>query len=151
MKNLIEHHADTIFVVLAFFIIWFFGFGCLRHAHASTVTRSAPPDFSRLVQAIYVAEGGARARVPYGIESVPVRRVQGRYDVSHARRICMVTVQKNWSRWVAAGARGDFVNFLGSRYAPVGAANDDRDLNRQWPANVRRIYERLSQPQLASN
>jgi hypothetical protein len=47
------------------------------------------------------------------------------------------TVVKNYERWQAAGSPGDFIDFLGARYAPVGAANDPNGLNRHWTKNVR--------------
>jgi hypothetical protein len=57
---------------------------------------------------------------------------------------CSATVQKNWDRWVAAGSKGDFIDFLGNRYCPVGAENDPENLNRHWKGNVRFYTEKFN-------
>lgn len=91
-----------------------------------------------LAKAIYIAEGAEKASVPYGIMSQPVR------SKDHARRICEASIRRNWERWVDAGCPGpDFVAFMARRWAPVGAENDDRNLNREWPDNVRRWFYKL--------
>lgn len=82
---------------------------------------------TRLVAAIYHAEGGERARVPYGILSVKVR------DAEHARQVCERTVINNHRRWVQAGRPGSFVKFLGLRYCPPSA---DRRGHDNWVRNV---------------
>ena len=88
-----------------------------------------PEEFAgRLADAIYHAEGGAKARVPYGILSVKVR------DAAHARRVCLTTVRNNWLRWETAGKTGAFVDFLADRYCPPSA---DPAGNRNWKRNVR--------------
>lgn len=66
----------------------------------------------RLLRAIYLAEGGAKARVPYGILSIRVA------DASEARRACLVTIRNNRRRWAAAGRKGDYLAFLARRYCP---------------------------------
>lgn len=55
------------------------------------------------------------------------------------------TIVKNHARWRNAGSQGDFIDFLGSRYCPVGASNDPSGLNQNWIANVKRWRSRLSQ------
>lgn len=45
-----------------------------------------------------------------------------------------VTIIKNRKRW---SGEGDFVTFLRSRYAPMGAKNDPENLNRNWIRNVK--------------
>ena len=83
----------------------------------------------RIVDAIYVAEGGARAKVPYGILSVPVK------DATEARRVCLNTVRNNWRRWGAAGRPGEYLTFLARRYCPPSV---DPVGHRNWLTNVRR-------------
>jgi len=58
---------------------------------------------------------------------------------------CAATVVKNFERWSGNGISGDgsFIEFLGSRYAPIGAENDPDNLNKNWVQNVRFWYERL--------
>lgn len=89
-----------------------------------------PEHLTRVVNAIYRAEGGSKAKVPYGILSVRVR------DAAHARRVCEATVRNNWDRWEAAGRPGDFVSFLGRRYCPPAA---DPVGHRNWVRNVTSI------------
>ena len=91
-------------------------------------------DAERLADAIYRAEGGAKAKKPYGILSIPVR------DEAHARRICINTINNNVKRWEKAGRPGDYIEFLARRYAPVGASNDPNGLNHNWVRNVKAIY-----------
>lgn len=88
---------------------------------------------ARVVEAIRCAEGGNRAKRPYGVLSVPTRSEE------HARSICLNTVRNTWERWQTAGCPGDFIDYLGKRYAPVGpnVKNDPRGLNKNWPRNVR--------------
>lgn len=81
----------------------------------------------RIVDAIYWAEGGPKAKAPYGILSIPVR------DAAHARRICSNTVQNNWRRWQDAGRPGEFIKFLGLRYCPPSA---DPVGHENWVRNV---------------
>ena len=81
-----------------------------------------------VVFAIWLAEGGNRASVPYGILSVPVR------DKAEARLVCQRTVTNNLRRWQAAGRPGCFYDFLADRYVPAAA---DRRGNVNWKRNVR--------------
>lgn len=92
---------------------------------------AAAPDpvrVERIVDAIYRAEGGERARVPYGILSVKVR------DAAHARQICRNTVVNNYRRWEQSGKPGDFLLFLAMRYCPPSV---DPVGHRNWLRNVR--------------
>lgn len=84
-----------------------------------------------LADAIYRAEGGAKARVPYGILSVKVA------NEAEARRVCENTIRNNWKRWQAAGSKGRFVDFLADRYCPPSA---DRAGNRNWKNNVSKLW-----------
>ena len=94
----------------------------------------APTD-EQIANAIYRAEGGARACVPYGILSVKVK------DAADARRICLNTIRNNRRRWQAAGRPGDYIDFLATRYAPIGAKNDPHGLNNNWAKNVKRFLK----------
>lgn len=97
--------------------------------------RAAIPDgyAERVADAIWLAEGGKKAKAPYGILSV---------KTTDPRRVCLNTIRNNWGRWEAAGKPGDFIDYLGKKYAPVGAANDPRRLNKNWPRNVRSLLRR---------
>lgn len=98
---------------------------------AITGTAEAHPQPERLATAIYWAEGGARARVPYGVLSLPVR------DADHARQITLNSIRNNWRRWEQAGRPGDFIQFMGLRWCPPSV---DAAGHTNWVRNVTRIY-----------
>ena len=81
----------------------------------------------RIVDAIYVAEGGSGTHHPYGILSV---------KTSDPRKVCATTVRHKYAQWQAAGSKGDFLNYLADRYCPPSA---DPVGNRNWKKNVRRL------------
>lgn len=85
-------------------------------------------DVEKIADAIYLAEGGEKARVPYGILSVKVK------SRLHARRVCINTINNNLKRWNNAGKPGDFISFLGDRYCPRSV--DPRG-NENWKRNVK--------------
>ena len=89
------------------------------------------PDFERLSRAIYFAEGGAATRYPYGILS--------HYKTTTPKQACLNTIAHQWRNYVAAGQRGDFVDFLSKTYAPLNAKNDPTGLNLNWAANVKSL------------
>ena len=88
-------------------------------------------NFDKIADAIYLAEGGKKAKKPFGILSVPCS------GYSDCRRICLNTIRNNFKRWQKAGSQGDFIDFLGSRYAPV----ESHPLNKNWIPNVKRLLE----------
>lgn len=83
----------------------------------------------KIADAIYIVEGRTNAKIPYGILSV---RVKGEVE---ARRVCINTIRNNYTRWEASGKTNNYIEFLGSRYAPVKA----HPLNRNWVPNMTRI------------
>lgn len=89
----------------------------------------AEPDFSRLADAIYLAEGAKKASRPYGI----FYKGCDWSNPAYCRKICLNTLRNNYKRWNKAGNPGTFLTFLASRYAPVSA----HPLNRFWLSNVR--------------
>ena len=99
------------------------------------------PDFERLVEAIYLAEGAKKAVKPFGILSVPC---DGYED---CRQVALNTVRNNWKRWQAkthgADKHPDYLSFLASRYAPIGASNDPMGLNNNWLKNIRGLYGKV--------
>lgn len=79
-----------------------------------------------IVNAIGKAENSKRH--PYGIM----------IKTKDPRKTCMNTVNNNVMRYVKAGEPGgDFIHFLSLRYAPIGAANDPRGVNKNWENNVK--------------
>jgi len=107
-------------------------------AHAEGMDREElnghmEPYFNQVVDAIYIAEGGARAKKPFGILSVPCS------DYTDCRKVAYNTVRNNYHRWIAGGRKGEYLAFLAGRYCPVGADNDPKGLNRHWLGNVERL------------
>jgi len=101
---------------------------------ASLPAAAIDPQFAECIaDAIYLAEGGQRAKVPYGILSVKVRNER------EARKVCLNTIRNNWDRWEKAGQRGDFIDFLGNRYCPPSV---DPKGNRNWRRNVKYFVAR---------
>lgn len=85
----------------------------------------------QIADAIYLAEGGAKTSHPYGILA--------HYKHTTPRQACINTIihaKKDWN------GKGDFIAFLGSRYAPIGVANDPTGLNKFWIRNVRYFLQR---------
>ena len=113
----------------------------LLFAHLSlqcpSLWASSPEYFNQVVDAIYFAEGGPKAKIPYGILSV---RVSSKEE---ARSVCYGTVKNNYARWLKSGQRVPFLEFLGARYCPVGATNDPNGLNRHWVKNVRYYLNKI--------
>ena len=103
------------------------------------MARASEPEayINRVVEAIYRAEGGKRAKVPYGVLSVKVK------TKAEARQVCYNTVRNTYRRWVKAGRPEPFLLTLAKRYAPVGAENDPKNLNQNWYRNVKKVmYEK---------
>ena len=90
---------------------------------------AAAIDVDKLADAIYWAEGGPKTNHPYGILK--------KYKVTTPRQACINTINHALKDWDGSG---DFISFLGSRYCPVGAANDPTGLNVNWVKNVTYLY-----------
>jgi hypothetical protein len=91
----------------------------------------ATPDFNKLADAIYKAEGGNKTRHPYGVLI--------KYRNTTPRQACINTCKHAWRDY--SGSEDKFITFLARRYAPVGAANDPTGLNRNWEKNVRKFLQ----------
>jgi len=87
------------------------------------------PYFETLLRAIRKAENGGPGR-EYGIlnPAAKTERQQAGW--------CAATCWKNYIRWQKQGRKGDYIEFLAARYAPVGAGNDPQNLNKNWIRNV---------------
>ena len=88
----------------------------------------------RLADAIRLAENSHTH--PYGVMVRGVRLSEGA-----ARQRCLAIIMQRWQSW---DGRGDFIVWLGERYAPsrVRCANDPARLNRNWVRNVRALIGR---------
>ena len=92
----------------------------------------AEPDFNRLADAIYKAEG-TRSHYPYGILA--------HYRHTSPRKACLNTIRHQYRLWLQSGRSEPYLTFLGHAYAPLNCSNDPKDINRNWLANVRRLYD----------
>jgi len=82
-----------------------------------------------ITDAIYIAEGGSKAKVPYGILSI---------KTNNPRQICLNTVRNHRKRHSDHKCGLDFITCLGNRYCPPSA--DPRG-NKNWIRNVTRLIE----------
>ncbi len=86
------------------------------------------PD-EQIVNAIYLAEGGAKTNHPYGILT--------KYKVTTPRQACFNTVRNQRKRHKAHDCGYSYLECLQRRYCPIGAKNDPTGLNKNWLKNVR--------------
>ena len=84
---------------------------------------------AKIANAIFQAEGGTNTAHPYGILT--------KYKHTTPRQACLNTIRHQHANWEAAGSHGDFIEFLGAAYCPVGAKNDPKNLNKNWVPNVK--------------
>jgi len=92
------------------------------------------PDFERLADAIKRAEN-SRTK-PYGI----LKPYCSAKTEAQCRKGCLQTIQKAYSRYKKGPQSLDFISFLAKTYAPVGASNDPKNLNKNWIKNVTYFY-----------
>ena len=86
----------------------------------------------KIVNSVYIIEGGSTTKYPYGIVSIDTKG-----DEEYARKICFNTVRNNKVRFMNQTKYKCYIEFLGSRYAPVGAKNDPTNLNKNWVKNLK--------------
>jgi len=98
----------------------------------STARAQLAPAYTneQIADAIYLAEGGKKAKVAYGILSVQVK------DEAGARKVCLNTVRNQKKRHAEHNCGFSFLECLQRRYAPIGSFNDPRNLNSNWLKNV---------------
>ena len=113
-------------------LIAFGVFGLIGKAHAE-------PDYQALADAIYKAEGGAKAVHQYGIMT--------KYKVTTPRQACINTCRhafKDYSLQAQKPTKEGFIAFLGARYCPTTGDRlrpSEKALNRNWVPNVNRLYK----------
>jgi len=125
-------------------IVWTIVFwGFIVPAHKTSLKEVVPYIIheytnEEIVNAIYKAEGADKATYLYGIRSVS-------YDTpEEARQICFNTVRNNRKRYQNYGhdKYSTYLEFLQSRYCPIGADNDPKGLNNHWLKNVKFFLEK---------
>lgn len=84
-----------------------------------------------IADAIRIAECRTSGVLRYGIRTAR--------SEAAARRTCLATIKANRRRWIASGAPGEFVDFLGDRYCPREC---DSVGNRNWKRNVKLILKK---------
>uniref|UniRef100_A0A6M3K2Z0 Uncharacterized protein n=1 Tax=viral metagenome TaxID=1070528 RepID=A0A6M3K2Z0_9ZZZZ len=99
-------------------------------ARAETIKYVSYP---QIADAIFLAEGGHKARFLYGIKSISYK------NEADARQICINSVRNNVIRWYKAGKPGDFFEFMRNRYCPLS----DAKINRFWLKNVKYYLVRV--------
>lgn len=92
----------------------------------------------QIADAIYLAEGGAKTKFPYGIKSLRYEDRSNRSLTKEkwARKICINTIRNNIKRFAGQNEYSDFLEFLGSRYCPT-TIKSEYHLNKNWVSNVR--------------
>jgi hypothetical protein len=95
---------------------------------------------NKMADAIYVAEGGSKARKPYGVLSVSLKGKTDEEIKKEARRITINSIKNNWNRWQKTNKQQDFIHFMADRWCPPSA---DKQGNINWKVNVPKILERL--------
>lgn len=97
------------------------------------IVQAETKTYDDLANAIFWAEGGTSASKPYGI----FLRNCTWNDPELCRSYCLNTIRNNTKRFINQTKHDDFLSFLASRYAPVGAENDPNNLNKNWLKNVK--------------
>lgn len=85
----------------------------------------------KIVNAIFLAEGGTKTKYPYGIQSV---------KTANPRKVCETTVRNTFIRWQQSGQTNGFIEYLGGRYCPV--SGDKTGLNKNWVKNVKYFVDK---------
>jgi hypothetical protein len=100
----------------------------------TSLARAEDYSDTQIVNAIWVIEGGAKARYAYGIRSVNYS------TISEARQICFNTIRNNRKRFIRQDRYDDFLSFLASRYCPVtgNLSKAEKRLNKFWLGNLRK-------------
>ena len=88
-----------------------------------------------LLQAVVNAEGDIVRAVRSSIPSVSTR--------AEALQITARSAAHAMSDWIKSGGedrRHDFIAYWSVRWAPIGAANDPKNLNANWAGNVEKLW-----------
>lgn len=89
----------------------------------------------RLANVIFKIENSKQ--YPYGIKSIPLKGNTQAEKEAYARKACIQTINNNHDRWIKAGKKGFYIDFLANKYCPV---KDDSTGNKNWKKNVRALF-----------
>jgi hypothetical protein len=81
-----------------------------------------------LIQAVVRAEGNILKAVQCSLPSVKTRE--------EALEVTCRSAAHAMSDFIKQQNAAEFVTFWGKRWAPIGAENDPKNLNANWPRNV---------------
>lgn len=92
--------------------------------------------------AIYVAEGGERAKWPYGV----IYAGCSWDDVAFCRKVARNTVYRTLVRYREGRCQlnEDSFSCMARRYAPIGADNDPRGFNHHWQKNMVALLAKMA-------
>ena len=93
---------------------------------------SPAQSFLQLVQAIVTAEGDIVRAVQCSDDTVQTRE--------QAIRVVCRSVIHRMCDWVQQDHPHEFVTYMGSKWAPIGAMNDPKSLNVNWVPNVSKLW-----------
>lgn len=91
-------------------------------------TELVPP----IASAVKKAENNGRN---HGVLSVSTA------NEGEASQVLDNSIYNNFVRWHEAGRPGKFIDFMQQRWAPIGAKNDPKNLNKNWSPNVRKALQ----------
>jgi hypothetical protein len=118
---------------------------------ATVLAKLPESEANKIVDAIYVIEGGAKTKYPYGIRSIPIKGDTTEARKNYARKICFNTVQNSHDRWIKAGQKGEFLTSLAIRYCPTENIHteSEKKCNKYWLPNLKKvlgpdIYEQIN-------
>ena len=94
---------------------------------------------NKMADAIYKAEGGEKAKSPYGVLSIKLKGKTPDAKKAEARQITINSIRNNWKRWQSTDKKQEFVDFMADRWCPPSA---DPVGNRNWKNNVKRLLEK---------
>jgi hypothetical protein len=97
--------------------------------------------FERVADAIFLAEGGAKTRFPYGVRIWDAETGTWRPS-ANPRAECLAIIRRQHARWIAKDRQGDFINFIARAYCP---ASDDQTGHDNFVRNVNHFLTRLEQ------
>lgn len=98
----------------------------------TTDTNDIGIDKNALIRSIFLAEGGSATNYPYGILK--------KFKTTTPFQATLNTINTALKTWDGEGDENDFIQHLGNKYAPVGADNDPKGLNKNWVSNVQNLY-----------
>ena len=126
MKNTIIEVILLIILYIIIIIILLLG---VLSVKSNKIAFSTDYTNEQIADAIYKAEGGKKAKVPYGVLSIKTNDPRG---------VCINTIKKQRIRHKKHDCNSDFITCLGNRYCPVSS---DSKGNKNWVKNVKYFLE----------